>query len=237
MIGTARVLALITARGGSKRLPGKNLRPLLGRPLVAWTVDAARGSEYVDRIVISSDAEDIIDAAVTAGAEAPFVRDGSLATDEADSVSVALDALARLDEDYDFLVLLQPTSPLRKAADIDACLEIGAHRETSTVVTVTASTDAPYSAFTMGNDGRLSRLLDSPHGGARHQDMPATYQVNGAVYVVRVPWFKRAKTFIDADTLGHPMPPEQSVDIDTLFDFQIAEMVLNARMTNAETGC
>jgi len=225
MINGLRVLALITARGGSKGLLGKNLRPLNGRPLVAWSVEAAQHSPYVDRIVISSDSDDIIAAAVDAGAEAPFVRSPELAADDTGSVPVVLDALDRL-HDYDLMVLLQPTSPLRIASDIDKCLVTCVESGAPSVLTITETSKSPYLAFHMGEDRRLDRLLDPPECSIRRQDLPLTYNVNGAVYVARVPWFQRKKTFISAETVGCIMPPERSIDIDTLLDLRIAEMIM-----------
>jgi CMP-N,N'-diacetyllegionaminic acid synthase len=234
MIDGLRVLALITARGESKGLPGKNLRSLNGRPLVAWSVVAAQQSTYVDRIVISSDSHDIISAAVEAGAEAPFVRPPELAADDTGSVSVVLDVLDRLPE-FDLVVLLQPTSPLRTSNDIDTCLVTCVEGGAPSVLTITETSTSPYSAFRMGEDRRLARLLDRPESSIRRQDLPLTYNVNGAVYVVRVPWFRREKTFITAQTMGCIMPSERSIDIDTLLDFRIAEMIMmNKKITPEE---
>src|SRR5262249_30378594 len=115
MIGRYTVLAVIPARGGSKGVPQKNIRTVGGRPLIAWTIEAAKGSRYLDRVVLSSDDRKIIDVAESYGCDIPFVRPAELATDEADSMSVVRHAIASFNEHYDYLVLLQPTSPLRRA--------------------------------------------------------------------------------------------------------------------------
>jgi CMP-N,N'-diacetyllegionaminic acid synthase len=230
MIDGLTVLALITARGGSKGLPGKNLRPLGGRPLVAWSVEQARAAALVDRVVISSDDPAIIAAADAAGCEAPFVRPAELAVDAASSVDVALHALAALEQPYDLLVLLQPTSPLRLAADIDACIRRVVVEGAPSCISVTPSAKSPYWMQTMDPDGRLSPLLEAP-ASTRRQDLPPVYLPNGAVYAVRVAWLRRHRAFVGTGSLGYVMPPERSVDIDTLLDFRLAEAIL------AEGGC
>ncbi|GAB6052567.1 acylneuraminate cytidylyltransferase family protein [Magnetospira thiophila] len=225
MIDGLRVLVVVAARGGSKGLPGKNIRPLGGRPLVAWSIQVARESAFVDRIIISSDSQDIINAAVAAGAEAPFVRPAALAGDDAEMEPVLLDALDRLPETYDLLVLMQPTSPLCVAADIDDSLRKCVDRGANSVVTVTELAKSPYRAFKLDEQEQLVRLLPPPKGGQR-QELPISYAVNGAVYVVRVDHLREYGKLIDGETLGLVVPQERSVDIDTLLDFRLAELIL-----------
>ncbi|CAA7614391.1 acylneuraminate cytidylyltransferase family protein [Magnetospirillum sp. SS-4] len=225
MIDGLSVLALITARGGSKGLPGKNVRPLGGKPLVAWSVEQARTATLVDRVVISSDDAAIIDAAVTAGAEAPFVRPAALADDSASSADAVRHALGALDRTYDLLALLQPTSPLRLAADVDACIRKVAETGAPSCVGVTPAAKPPWWMQTMDEHCRLSPLLPPIQGG-RRQDLPVVYVPNGAVYVVRVPWFLEHGAFLGEGSLGYVMPAERSVDIDSLLDFRLAEAVL-----------
>ncbi|OAN49287.1 acylneuraminate cytidylyltransferase [Paramagnetospirillum marisnigri] len=222
------VLALITARGGSKGLPGKNIRPLGGKPLVAWTVEQARACPLVDRVVISSDDPEIILAAQAAGCEAPFIRPAELASDTASSADVAIHALDALGQDFDILVLLQPTSPLRESADIDACIrKLVDHPEAPSVVSVTESSKSPWWMQTMDDGGRLSPLMPDANA-ARRQDQPRVFVPNGAVYVVRVAWLRQRRAFLGEGSLGHEMPADRSVDIDSLLDFRIAEAILAA---------
>jgi len=225
MIAGRKVVAVITARGGSKGLPRKNVLPLGGKPLIAWTVEAAKASRYVDRVVLSSDDPEIIAAAVAAGAEAPFVRPAELAGDAAGSVDVMLHALDAIGAESDLAVLLQPTSPLRRAADIDACVEACAAGATS-CVTVTEAAKPPFWMFFRTADGRLNRVVEPPPGAHRRQDLPPAFVVNGAVYVVAVEWFRAERTFVDANTRSVIMPPERSVDIDTATDFALAACLL-----------
>jgi len=230
MIDGLSVLALIPARGGSKGLPGKNLRPLAGRPLVAWSVAQARACPRIDRVVISSDDAAIIDAARAAGADAPFVRPAALATDTAGSVEMALHALDSLGTAYDLLVLLQPTSPLRAVADIDACLDLVAGSTAPAALAVCAAAKSPWWMLTLGPEGEIAPLLPPP-AGTRRQDLPAAYHPNGAVYVVRVAALRAAQSFAPSGTRAHVMPAERSVDIDSALDFRLAELLAAERGT------
>ena len=234
MIAGRSVLALITARGGSKGLPGKNILPVNGRPLLAWTVDAARRSEYVDRVVLSSDDESIAAAALACGCEVPFRRPGELASDTAATIDVALHALGEL-PGHDWLVLLQPTSPLRTAADIDAALERCIATEARSCVSVTAVDQSPYWMYRIGDNDRLYPIIEAPPGATRRQDLPAVYALNGAVYVADVDELKRTRSFVNADTVAHVMPAERSIDIDTAADFESFRLAVCARPTIADS--
>ena len=226
MIEGQRVLALITARGGSKGLPGKNVRPLGGRPLVAWSVAAARASRHVDRVVVSSDDAAIQQAVREAGGEVPFTRPAELSDDTATSIDVVLHALEQL-PDFDLLVLLQPTSPLRTAADIDDCLEACVRGGAPAAVSVVEIDKSPHWMFTLGPGAHLRKLLDGPTP-ERRQDAPPIVALNGAVYVARIAWLQGSRTFLDPATVAHVMPRERSVDIDTPLDFALAELQLAA---------
>ena len=224
MIDKLRVLALITARGGSKGLPGKNVRPLGGRPLVAWSIAHALASKFIDRVVISSDDPAIIAAACDAGAEAPFVRPAELSGDTVASIPVVLHALDALDNDYDLVVLLQPTSPLRLTSDIDGAIQTCLAAGAPSCIGVVEPAKSPWWMFRKGEDGRLSRLMGP--AATRRQDLPQVWAANGAVYVARVSWLRQANSFVGEGTVGWEMPPERSVDIDTLLDFRLAELLL-----------
>jgi len=214
------VLALVTARGGSKGVPGKNVMPVGGKPLIAWTLDAARGSRYVDRLVLSSDDAGIIGVAREHGCDAPFIRSAALATDSASSIDVVLDALERL-PGYDVIVLLQPTSPLRSTGDIDATLERLVSTGAPACVTVRPAEEHPYWTFKVGPDGRLSRFAEPAAGlPLRRQDLPPAWCLNGAVYAARTPWFRIERSFLSPATVAQPMPAERSIDIDTPADVE-----------------
>lgn len=227
MIGGQSVLGVIPARGGSKRLPRKNLRPLGGKPLIAWTIEAARGSRYLDRVVLSSDDAEIIRVARQWNCEAPFVRPAELASDEAAGVGPVLHALEML-PDYALVALLQPTSPLRTAADLDACIEACVERGAPACVSVRAADQNPYWMFTLDAGRKLKPLM----GGKlpeRSQDLPPVYLLNGAVYVARTGWLREHRNFISPQTIAHVMPAERSADIDEARDFEYVESLIRAR--------
>ena len=225
MIRTKSVLAVIPARGGSKGVRRKNLRDVAGKPLLAWTIEAAKKSKYIDRIVLSSEDAEIIETAKKWGCEAPFTRPKELAADATPGVDPVLHALDQLPR-HDLIVLLQPTSPLRTAEDIDACLERCVNAQAPCVVSVAESAKSPYWMYELDAKGRMNPVLESR--GATRQELPKAHVVNGAVYVAETDWFKRTKAFLSAETLAHVMPAERSLDVDSEFDLRVASAILNS---------
>ena len=150
-------------------MPGKNIRDLLGKPLVAWTIEAAQASSYIDRLILSSDDEEIVQVALRWGCDVPFVRDEALATDEATTVDVVLDSLRRCNG-YDWVVVLQPTSPLRTSDDIDTCLLECLDQGASVGVSVCEAIVSPYWMFNRDEQGQLQTLLSMPQVASRRQD-------------------------------------------------------------------
>ena len=226
MLGDKSVLAVIAARGGSKGLPGKNLADAGGKPMIAWSIESAKRSQYIDRLILSSDDTDIIDVAKKWGCEAPFVRPKELAGDTARIEDALIHALDTLEEQYDYLVLLQATSPLRIAEDIDSCLEICRDTGAPACVTVTQPSKSPYWMYRIADDGAMEPLLDDDARQSRRQDLPAIYCLNGAVYVAEVSWFRDVKSFVSPKTRAHVMPPERSVDIDERRDLLLLRAML-----------
>jgi N-acylneuraminate cytidylyltransferase len=225
MVHGQSVLGVITARGGSKRMPRKNLRALAGQPLIAWTIDAARKSEVLDRTVLSSDDEEIMATARALGCEVPFVRPAHLSSDHASSVETVLHAMDAIGEEYDWVVLLQPTSPFRLGEDIDACVRKGSSSGATACIAVTEPEQSPYLSFRLDEANRLEPLLECDLSHARSQDLPKTYSVNGAVYAATSSWLRENKTFIHRGAAAYVMPRERSVDIDTEQDFLFAEAI------------
>ncbi|MGX4803496.1 acylneuraminate cytidylyltransferase family protein [Bradyrhizobium guangdongense] len=230
MIEHRRVLGLIPARGGSKGLPGKNILTVGGRPLLQWSIDAARQSRYIDRLVLSSDDPAIMRIAASAGCEVPFRRDDELASDEASSIDVVVDALNRL-PGYDIVVLLQPTSPLRTVADIDGAIEQLVSSRAPACVTICEAETHPYWIFRLDDSRRLARFAEPPGDmPLRRQDLPTAWSLNGAVYVAECSWFLKNQTFLSSATVGYPMPADRSLDIDTAEDFErVLRIAENAR--------
>jgi CMP-N,N'-diacetyllegionaminic acid synthase len=227
MLGDLSVLALVTARGGSKGLPGKNLREVAGRSLIEWAARAALRSRYVDRAVLSTDDEAIRAAGVGAGLEAPFLRSAELASDTASSLDVVLDALDRLTPSPDLVVLLQPTSPLRRAADVDACIERCAQAAAPACVSVAPVAKSPYWMYSLDPSSTLVPVIPGPQP-SRRQDAPPVFELNGAVYVVRAEVLRRERTFAPPGTVGYVMDRARSIDIDVEDDLRAAEAALRA---------
>lgn len=224
MIGGRSVLAVVTARGGSKGLPRKNLVPFRGAPLIAWTIRAAQAAPAIDRLILSSDDPEIIETARALGCEAPFRRTPELASDTAASIDVLLDAAERV-PGHDIIVLLQPTSPLRTADDIEATLAVMAETGAPGAVSVSEAPCHPYLIFRRDAAGRLSPFVEKPADmGWRRQDLPPAWRVNGAVYAADLAWLRVERTLCKAgETAAYEMPVERSIDIDTLEDLQAAE--------------
>lgn len=216
----SRVLGLIPARGGSKRLPGKNLADLHGRSLLQRAIDAGLEARGIDRLIVSTDDPAIAEAARAGGAEVPFLRPAELATDAASSLDVVRHAMAWADEEepdaFSHLVLLQPTSPLRTADDIDQALALCRDQDRSTAVSVSA---APKPEILMiGVNGVLAPASD--HG--------SPLILNGAVYVLKWDHVSIGGGFIAPDTAYHLMPERRSMDIDTSADMERASAVLKS---------
>jgi N-acylneuraminate cytidylyltransferase len=215
-----RVIALITARGGSKGLPRKNVLIAGGKPLVAWTVEEAFSAKCIDRVVLSSDDDEIMVAAKAAGCDIPFSRPAHLAGDIASSIDVVLHALDQL-PGYEYVVLLQPTSPLRTAADIDAAFALMLEKAAPSCVSVCEVDQSPYWMYRVEANNKLQRLLPEIRGVTRRQDLPPIYVLNGAIYIARIDWLRANNNFVGLETVAYLMPKERSLDIDTAEDFEI----------------
>lgn len=222
-----RVLGVIPARGGSKGLPGKNIRPLLGKPLIAWTIEAAAASERLGRTLVSTDSEDIAEVARQHGGEAPFLRPAELATDSAESLPVIQHAL-RFCEDaegrpYDAVVMLQPTTPFRKASDIDGALALLETTGADSVISV-VDVQGHHPARMKYLEG--DRLIDPPFCEEREnqprQELRPMYLRNGAIYATRRDVLMGG-SFKGRDCRAWIMSDEQSVNIDNFHDFLLAE--------------
>ncbi|WP_274630125.1 cytidylyltransferase domain-containing protein [Arvimicrobium flavum] len=206
------VLAVIPARAGSKGLPGKNIIDFHGRPLIEWTIRAARESGCCDTVLVSTDGQDIADKAIEAGAFVPWLRPAHLSDDKASSISVVLHALEQFPART--VILLQPTSPLRTATDISACFDL--HVATGRPV-VSVSPAKPW-LFAKAADGRISPALEF---AAQRQDAEFVAP-NGAVYVFDADYLRSGRTWWE-DAVAYTMPVERSIDIDTPHDLAVAK--------------
>ncbi len=225
-----RVLGLITARGGSKGIPHKNIVLLAGKPLIAWTIEAACASKVIDRIVVSTDDPEIAEVSRNWGAEVPFLRPDELARDDSPHVDVVIHAVKWLEEHQsylpDYVLLLQPTSPLRIPEDIDAAVALAIEKDADAVVSVCLSPAHPYLMRRIEGDGRLTEFMPRPSGYIRRQTLPPVYVENGAIYLVRRDVLLRDRSWYSEHTYAHVMPQERSVDVDTLWDLKLAALML-----------
>lgn len=223
-------IALITARGGSKRLPGKNVMRFAGRPLIHWSCEAAQAATAVRRTIVSTDSAEIAACARASGAEAPFLRPDALSGDTSSHYDVIAHALDWIEADEralpDFLCLLQPTSPLRTGEDIDGTVGLAVHAGADSAFSISPVTVHPEIMYRLGDDGIAGRFLPPVEGYRRGQDMEQLFYVNGGVYVIRPETFRQRRTVVSPNALGYVMPPRRSADIDDETDFVCAEALM-----------
>jgi len=219
-----KVLAIIPARGGSKGVPRKNIRNLAGKPLIAWTIEEAKRSKYITRTILSSENQEIIKIAKEYGCDVPFVRPKEISQDHTPSITAVLHALEQCGG-YDYVVLLQPTSPFRTAEDIDNCIEYTINQQAKFCVSVTEAEQSPYWMYTIEN-GKMKPVIQQNQLATRRQDLPNVYVLNGAIYVGRVEEIIEKKSFLTEETKSFIMSNENSLDIDTILDFEICEYLI-----------
>ncbi len=227
-----KYLAIVTARSGSKRLPGKNVRPLCGKPLFVWSVLAGVNCPRITRTIVSTDSQDYQRIAIAAGADCPWLRDLALAADETSSAAVVKEVLDRLGDEanqYRALVLLQPTSPLRTAQDISTALDLYEARDVPAVVSVSAAECPPAWIGQLPSDLVMDSFVSTQFHGVRSQDLGDWYRLNGAIYVIGIEDFRREHGFSPQGTLAYVMPRERSIDVDTAFDFELAEFLMSRK--------
>ncbi len=221
------ILALIPARGGSKGIPRKNIIDLCGKPLIAYSIEAARNSKYIDYVFVSTDDEEIANVAKKCGAQVPFMRPAEYATDTSktsEAVNYSINKLQSMDMVFSDLIILQPTSPLRTAEDIDGALEKYYECGCIPLASVSEVDDHPILIRSIEND-RLIRLLNVS-STCRRQDMPKYYRINGAIYIKPIEETDESKTGNDS-SIPYIMDKNNCVDIDEISDLAMAEYYLN----------
>jgi CMP-N,N'-diacetyllegionaminic acid synthase len=227
MINNKSVLAIIPARGGSRGVPRKNIKELAGKPLIAWTIEEAKKSKYIDRLILSSEDKEIIEIAKSYGCEVPFTRPEELALDETPGIEPVLHALKHV-TGYDYVVLLQPTSPLRKVQDIDVAIEKSDRTGGIAVVSVTETDKSPYWMYNLGNNEFMTPIMNYDEIPHRRQEAPIAFALNGAVYVSNIDALTKEKSFLQKETIGFVMSREKSLDIDSELDFKICEVIIKS---------
>lgn len=223
-----KILGLIPARGGSKRLPGKNIRPLAGVPLIAWSIRSALASGVFDKVLVTTDDPAIAEIAVDHGASVPWMRPAELASDTATSMDVVLHALSACEASggvtFDSVMLLQPTSPFRSVDTILRAVELHCRSGLQSIVSVCPAKVHPEWCFRMDSDGSLQRYVGDESLATRSQDLPPAYQINGAIYLATTGELHRERTFLGSRTHGMVVQRlEENIDIDDDSDWQLAE--------------
>ncbi|MEW6181626.1 MAG: acylneuraminate cytidylyltransferase family protein [Bacillota bacterium] len=229
------VLGFIPARAGSKGLPGKNTKPLAGKPLLLYSVEAGQKSGVFDYLMVSTDGEDIAAVARQGGAEAPFIRPPELATDTAKVVDALHHTMRWLEDQgrrYDCLAVLQPTSPLRGAEDITGALDLFVERGADAVVSVCETEHHPWWSNTLPDDGCMEGFLRSDISVNR-QELPKFYRLNGSIYLALWDFIRERRSWFGPRTYAYVMPRHRSVDIDNPLDFFLAEALIT-EMRDAE---
>ena len=228
-----KVVALICARGGSKGLPGKNIRLLAGKPLINWAIDQARAVKRSSRVIVSTDSEEIAAVARKAGADVPFLRPAELAQDKSPEWLVwrhALTHLKETDGDYpDALVVIPATAPLRSVEDLERCLDEYEKGESDMVITVTDANRSPY--FNMVKvlpDGAVGLVIPPEGSITRRQDAPVVYDMTTVAYVARPEFVMTRNDTFEGRVRHVHIPMERALDIDTALDFKIAECLIDA---------
>ena len=228
------VIAIIFARGGSKGLPGKNIRPLQGKPLIAWSIEQALAVKSIDRVIISTDSEDIAEVAQKYGAEVPFIRPAELARDNSPEWLAWRHALTYLLETNgklpEVMLSLPATAPLRLPIDIENCLDKYLEGDVDMVITVTDAHRSPYFNMVKSNDdGTVGLVIPPPSAIARRQDAPRVFDMTTVAYVVSPEFVMNHNSVFEGRVRAVHVPVGRAIDIDTLLDFQIAESLLLCR--------
>ena len=218
-------LAIIPARGGSKRLPRKNILDLCGKPLISWSIEAALKSKYISKVVVSSDDEEILNISSNFGADI-IKRSYELANDTATTFDAIKHTINNL-EKYDYIVLLQPTSPLRNEKHIDEAIELLEEKQADGIVSVCEMDHSPLWSNTLPEDGNMRGFLREEILNKRSQDLEKYYRLNGAVYICKTDKLLENKSFFLKDNIfAYIMDRKSSIDIDEEIDFLFAEIVI-----------
>lgn len=229
-----KVLGVIPARGGSKGLPGKNTKDLCGKPLIAWSILAGLQSKVVSRLVVSTDSEEIAKVARNYGADVPFMRPAELARDDSPSAGVilhALDYFKTAGEEFDFVMMIEPTSPLRTAEDLDRAMEVLWKEKDADAIVGVARTESQNPAFLLKMDDRgfIQGYENKTIKVLRRQDIASVYYLEGSVYISRVGTFREKSSFYHEKTLGFEFPKWKALEIDDIDDFIMVEALMRSK--------
>ena len=225
------MFALIPARGGSKGIPKKNIKDLNGKPLIVWTIEAAKKSKYIKKIIVSTDDDEIAKIALNNGADVPFLRPDNLASDNAKAIDNYIYSIPLYEDHYkakiDEFVVLLPTSPLRLAEDIDKAIELFNNKKAESVISVSEATHPPSWAKIINNDLKITNYFENRKiGNENRQEIQKAYMPNGAIYIFKYSFLKEKYTYYSENSYASIMPQNRSIDIDSIIDFKFTEFLM-----------
>ena len=224
-------IAIITARGGSKGLPGKNIKLLNGKPLIAYTIEAAIKSKLFDKVIVSTDSEEIAQVSKKYGAEIPFLRPIELATDKSDSMDALFHAIKYYKEngeEFEFVMKLQPTSPLRKEEDIIEAFKIIKDKNGDSVISVSECKHPPLWANTLPADGNMNSFIKPEVKGKNRQELQTYYELNGIIFLSKVEKLIQTRDWFGEKCYAQIIDSKRAIDIDDIIDFKLAEILLQS---------
>ncbi|MDB3964658.1 acylneuraminate cytidylyltransferase family protein [Amylibacter sp.] len=232
MINGKSILAVVPARAGSKRLPGKNIKKLAGKPLIQWTLDAALECDLIDEIIVNTDDFSIAELAKSKGVNVPFIRPFGLAQDTSSSVDVLIHTLEYYTahgDYFDYIMMLQPTSPLRNVNHIYGAIEALDEKQADAIISVCKTDHPPLWTNTLDETCSMDTFLHKEIKNVRSQDLPDYFRLNGAIYLVNTERLLAEKTmFISNNIYAYKMDRKSSIDIDESIDFLLAELLFES---------
>ena len=231
MLNKKKILSIILARENSKGLPGKNIKQLNGKPLLAWPITASNSSKYIDSTILSTDSNNYANIGKTYGASIPFIRPSSLANDTSSSseaVIHAIEFLQKTNDIYDYIILLEPTSPLTQSSDIDLAIEslLNQNKYTSLVSVSEVVSTHPSYCYAIEHDMQI-KPYQSKVESLRRQEIQELYHCDGSLYISKVNDFLLNKTFYHENTMAHIMPKWKAIEVDDDLDFFLIEQIMN----------
>ena len=228
-----KILAIIPCRSGSKGLKDKNIKELCGKPLCAYTIESAINANCFDEVHFSTDSVEYAKIAEKYGAKVPFLRDSILATDTSSSWDVVKNVVqcyAKKGKDFDAVMLLQATSPLRSSEDIVNAIKLLKEKSANAIVSVAETEHSPYWSAELPADGDMAVFYERVKNAYRRQECAASFSLNGALYLVKLPYLFECENIFQEKCYAYVMPRERSFDIDTQFDFDLCRFLMSERM-------
>lgn len=234
MIQNKSIIAIITARGGSKGVPKKNIKMLAGKPLICWTIEAAKNSDFIDKVIVSTDSDEIAEISIQNGAEVPFIRPKEFAGDLAkqeDAILHAMNFIEKKFGKYDIIVVLVPTTPLRGSKEIDVCIEdIIINSAKKAIFSVRECDHTPLQSNTLPADNSMKDFINKKYKWLNRQEMPTYYQLSGSVCISEWDVFQKEKTFLHDYTFAYITDNISGLDIDNEVDFDLAELYMKRKL-------